>query len=273
MLGGSDERGQSRFREPEFTHHNPVGKLPPRRPAQPSRNASSSNAIPPKFRHLPEATRLMQAEAEFSAAIEQERQLTQGKGGQVHMISDHLQHAGEELDAARAAYDAATGEQTVPLPLAPEGMAAFQQAVEKHFGVVALNMNSKLERISPSLYGFATPYAIVTIGVYHGHSPSVCVKLREREPGEALGVCDGRDIGLGNVVSFLNPAAPASNPQQPYRTFDAEMSGLAADLTRYGREFLLSPSADWRGLREWLRRKIEKSLSEMPWLNKFRSDA
>jgi hypothetical protein len=151
-------------------------------------------------------------------------------------------------------------------------MSAFQQAVEKYFGKAALEVNSTLERISPALYGFATPFAIVTIGVYHGHSPSVCVKMREREPGEALGVCDGRDIGIGNVGAYLNPANAASKPEPLYRTLDAEIMGLAADLASYGHAFLLDPSADWSGLREWLNHRIEKSLAEMPWLNKFRKD-
>lgn len=270
MLGGSEERGRSTPHSHEITPYNPVRELPPvRRAVHASEDSSSSTRIPPKFRHLPEAKCLMQAEAEFEEALEQENQLAQGKSGQVHVISDHFQRAGAELDAARAAYDVVTGEQTTPLPLSPESMSAFQQAAEEYFGKAALEVNSTLERISPALYGFATPFAIVTIGVYHGHSPSVCVKLREREPGEALGVCDGRDIGLGNVVAYLNPAI---TPEPLYRTLDAEMMGLALDLGSYGRPFLLDPSADWIGLREWLSRKIEKSLAEMPWLDKFRKN-
>jgi len=65
--------------------------------------------IPHKFRDLPEAKRLRQAQADFEAAVERERGLSKASGQQVYFVSDYLQHAQRGLQKAQDAFDAATG--------------------------------------------------------------------------------------------------------------------------------------------------------------------
>ena len=65
--------------------------------------------IPAKFRDIPEAVQLRQANAEFEAAIEQEKRLTKQSGEKVHFISSKLRNAMDELQRAEKAFDAATG--------------------------------------------------------------------------------------------------------------------------------------------------------------------
>ena len=192
----------------------------------------------------------------------------QAKGSIIHLSSENFRNAMKECEEADKAYYVATGDEArLSFPLSPERIAAFQESVEKHFGKVALDLNSKLEKILPWIYGFATSYAIVTVGVYHGHVPSVCVKLRQREPDEDVDVCDGKDIGLANVVYFQDPSGWTVEPDD---ISDDELKNLAAKLSQYGLHFLVDSNADWAGLREWLRQKIEKSRAEQPWLGKFR---
>src|SRR5258707_14294685 len=93
-------------------------------------------------------------------------------------------------------------------PLSPRLMSTFQKSVEKHFGKIALDLNSTLRQLSESLYGFSTAYGIAFIGVYHGHSPGVCVSLRKRLPGEKLGTQDDKAIGLANVIAFVDHSTP-----------------------------------------------------------------
>ncbi len=66
--------------------------------------------IRPEFQSTPEAARLRRADAAFTAAIEAERRATQLSGERVHLISEHLRHAQDELGEAQRAFDAATGE-------------------------------------------------------------------------------------------------------------------------------------------------------------------
>jgi hypothetical protein len=66
--------------------------------------------IPPEFRDIPEAAQLRQAEANFDAAIEREKRITQQSGERVHLITEQLQQAQEEFRRAQEAFDSATGE-------------------------------------------------------------------------------------------------------------------------------------------------------------------
>jgi hypothetical protein len=229
--------------------------------------------IPLKFPNSPEGKRVLQAREEFHKAVEREKQLMKEErarttGLNMHMSSENYQNVMKECKAADQAYYAATGDESqLSFPLPPERVAAIQKSVEKYFGKVARDLNSKLEKILPWIYGFATPYAIVTVGVYHGHIPSVCVKLRQRELDEKVDVCDGKDIGLGNIVCFQDPNGWKLDPQE---ISDEELMNHAEILLEYGQNFLNSPNADWAGLREWLQQKNEKARAEMPWLEKYR---
>ena len=84
--------------------------------------------IPDEFRDIPEAVKLRDAEAQFAAAIEQEKRLTQQSGERVHLITGQLRQAQEELQRAQNAFDAATGEPKLA-GLTP----AVVEEVAKHF--------------------------------------------------------------------------------------------------------------------------------------------
>jgi hypothetical protein len=151
-------------------------------------------------------------------------------------------------------------------------MRAFRRSVEAHFSPVAVSSGCRLQRLSPSLYGFLTDHAVVTVGVYHGHFPGMCVKLRQRQPGDTLAVADGRDIGLANIVAFSDSAARSHGYPEEYWTeasLDAEAHALAEQLVRYGTPFLTDPRADWNGLRSYIDQQIKKAFEEAPWLRKY----
>ena len=87
--------------------------------------------IPDEFREIPEAVKLREAETRFEAAIEEERRATQRSGERVHLISEQLRHAQEELQRAQDTFDAATGEPR-PVGLTP----AVVEEITKHFSPV-----------------------------------------------------------------------------------------------------------------------------------------
>ncbi len=160
----------------------------------------------------------------------------------------------------------------VDTPLPRNLMRAFRRSVEAHFTPVSVSFGSRLHRLSPSLYGFFTDHTVVTVGVYHGHFPGMCVKLRQRQPGDKLDVADARDIGLGNIVAFSDPAAPQHGYPEEFWTqasLDAEARALAEQLVGYGRPFVTDPKADWSGLRGYIDQEIKKAFEEAPWLRKY----
>ena len=148
-------------------------------------------------------------------------------------------------------------------PLSPPLMIVFQKSVEEHFGNVAQSFDSKLERVSPWLYGFLTKYALVTITVHAGHVPTVCVNLRERRPDDTSIIDDETGmIGLSVLKWFRAP------PYTPREGIAAELSIeehiksqikiLAANLLNHGQSFLNDPNADWAGARAWVDERVKK---------------
>jgi len=152
-------------------------------------------------------------------------------------------------------------------------MQAFKRSVTSHFSDIAKSFGSELKAISESLYGFMTANAITTIGVYHGHFPGICVKVRKRAANDTLNVDNGRDIGLANIVAFTNPAAKEhgySEKRWTAESLDEELRSLAQDLLDYGVSFITRSDADWQSLRQYLDEQIKQAKAEMPWLGKHR---
>jgi hypothetical protein len=157
-------------------------------------------------------------------------------------------------------------------PLPRQLMRAFERSVEAHFSPVASSFDSRLQRLSPALYGFLADHAVVTVGVYHGHFPAVCVKLRQREASDILAVDDGRDIGLPNIIAFTEPSASRRSFPDKFWTeasLDTEVRTLAGELVRYGRPFVIDTKADWSGLGSYVDHQIKKAFEEAPWLRKY----
>src|SRR5688572_9124660 len=84
--------------------------------------------MPDEFHDIPEALKLREAETRFDACLKREKEATQRSGERVHLISEELRQAQEELHTAQAAFDAATGEPK-PAELTP----AVVDEIAKHF--------------------------------------------------------------------------------------------------------------------------------------------
>jgi hypothetical protein len=95
--------------------------------------------IPRKFRDIPEAKRLREAQAHFEAAVEREEVLSKASGQQVYLVSAYLQRAQEELKEAQHAFDAATGlPKIVPVTSAALDEIAKMFAPEQHQEIISL---------------------------------------------------------------------------------------------------------------------------------------
>jgi len=95
--------------------------------------------IPHKFRDIPEARRLREAQAQFEAAVNREEVLSKASGQQVYLVSDYLQRAQRELKAAQDAFDTATGLPAV-VPLTEAALDEIPKLFppEHHHEVISL---------------------------------------------------------------------------------------------------------------------------------------
>jgi hypothetical protein len=150
------------------------------------------------------------------------------------------------------------------LPSDPD--EAFGDAVRKEFGSLARECGASLVQTESMIFGFATQFAVLTIGAYPGHFRGICVKLRSREAGESVSVKDGTDIGLANVEAMITGQVSAThNKRQRWTAGEIreEIEGLAAITRRVAMPFLTTPQGNWRGLRAFVDEKIEKA--PKPW--------
>ena len=125
---------------------------------------------------------------------------------------------------------------------------------------MARELQASFKQIDPLLYGFATENAVLTVGAYPGHFKGICVKLRRREPGDVVTVRDGVDIGLWNVEEFV--CGRTSDVYTKRKHWVAgeireEISGLADAVRQFAMPFLVSPKADWAGLRAFVEENAE----------------
>lgn len=149
---------------------------------------------------------------------------------------------------------------------------AFRNAVRQEFSPIANECGATLKQIEPFIFGFVTDYAVLTVGAYPGHFRGICVKLRHRENQEPLSVKDGADIGLANVEALVTGKASAIHTKRECWSsaeIAAEITGLAKITKQVGLSFLISPKADWVGLRTFVDAKIEQAMREQPWLKKY----
>ena len=95
--------------------------------------------IPRKFRDIPEAKRLRQAQANFEAAVEREQVLSKASEKLVYLVSPYLQRAQQELGKAEDAFDAATRLPAI-VPLTKAALDEIRElfAAEQHEEVISL---------------------------------------------------------------------------------------------------------------------------------------
>ena len=95
--------------------------------------------IPHKFRDIPEAKRLREAQAQFEAAVEREKVLSKASGQQIYFVSAYLERAKRELQESQDAFDAATDlPEVVPLTKAALDEIAKLFAPEQHHEIISL---------------------------------------------------------------------------------------------------------------------------------------
>jgi hypothetical protein len=124
---------------------------------------------PLKFPNSPEGKRLLQTREEYRRVTNRIKQFTEEERVKTKGITVYLAYkdesfvkASKECESAGRAYYMTTRDESqlwFP-PIPPERWDAFQKSVEKHFGKIARDLNSKLVNILPWIYGFATARAV-----------------------------------------------------------------------------------------------------------------
>jgi len=249
---------------------------------------------PLKFPNSPEGKRLLQAREESHKVMERVKQLTNEirakSGGPIvyplYANEDYIKTSKEFQSAYRTYYMITGDESQLWFPPIPrERWNVFQKSVEKHFGKIAHDLNSKLVKILPWIYGFTTAYAVVRLEVVdleRGIPITFFVTLRQRKPDEKIefsdeigykGIGTGNGFSLANIVGSQNSNGLKNRWNSDWEeTSDEALKYRAELLLEYGKNFLVDPNADWAGLREQLRQRKEKLLAEKPWLKKYSSD-
>jgi hypothetical protein len=145
---------------------------------------------------------------------------------------------------------------------------AFQKAVRYSFGELANDCNATLVEVEPWIFGFRTPYAVVTIGGYSGHQPSLCVKLRPSEGKGNVTVMDGADIGLANIErAEKGSLSPVFTRHHPWTALEIEIyvRELAATTRAVALSFIQSRTGDWDKVRDLIAKRIEEMQRNPPW--------
>src|ERR1700709_1267489 len=111
---------------------------------------------PLKFPNSPEGKRVLQDREECDRVLKQVVQLTKeirmkAKGSIAYPLYANESHvnASKEFESAQRAYHMATGDESqlwLP-PIPRERWDVFQKSVEKYFGKIACDLNSKLVKI------------------------------------------------------------------------------------------------------------------------------
>lgn len=249
---------------------------------------------PLKFPNSPEGKRVLQAREEYRRVMKQVEQFSKEeraktKGPTVYLLykNESFVKASKECESAERAYYMATGDESQlwSPPIPRERWDTFQKSVEKHFGQIAHDLNSKLVKILPWIYGFATAHAVVILEAAvldRGIPITFFVTLRQRKPDEKVefsdeigheGIGSESSFGLGSIVRIQNPEGLKNRWNSNWEeTSDEALKYYAEILLEYGRSFLTDPSADWAELRERRRQEREKLLAENPEWKKYSRD-
>jgi hypothetical protein len=151
----------------------------------------------------------------------------------------------------------------VNAPLQEPTMQAFRRAVETSFQPVAHELGALWQVVCPWIEGFSTDAIQVTIGVYHGHFPNVCVKLRPNSAPAPLGSEEGV-FGLDWVQAFVTGYLPPYRPEQHWQPANvtAEVERLAAQFRQFALPLIISRATDWSEIQRYVRARFEASISD-----------
>jgi len=142
-------------------------------------------------------------------------------------------------------------------------MQAFRHAVAAHFQPFSHELGVAWRVVCPWVEGFSTPAIQVTIGIYHGHFPSLCVKFRVDSPPAPLGTDDDGVFGLTWVQIFVTGHTPPPSPDKKLspETIADEVETLAAQFAEFAMPLLTAPT-DWVAIGSFVRERVAASIPE-----------
>jgi hypothetical protein len=144
-------------------------------------------------------------------------------------------------------------------PMPELSMQEFRKAVETYFYPFAAELGTEWQVVCPWIEGFAAPKVQVTIGVYHGHSPSMFVKFRSTSSLVPLGTDDSGVYGLDWVQIFV------SGEQLPYVTQEVlwaegaitkEIIRLSKQFRMFAMPLLRKSGTDWMAIETFVHESI-----------------
>ncbi len=149
-------------------------------------------------------------------------------------------------------------------PLPEPTMRAFRDAAHTFFQPFSCELDSNWHVVTPWIEGFSTPTVKVTIGVYHGHFPSVVVKLRPDLPPAPLGTEDKNMFGLDWIEVFVRGHPSPISPDERWtpKTIKTKVESLAAQFREFAMPLLEAPDTDWTVIQLFVRERIQASVSE-----------
>jgi len=143
-------------------------------------------------------------------------------------------------------------------------MRVFRQAVAAHFQPFSRELGVAWRVVCPWVEGFSTAAVQVTVGVYHGHSPSLCVKFRPTSPPAPLGTDDENVFGLVWVQTFVSGQTPPRTHEKRLSAeiIAGEVETLAAQFAEFAMPLLTAPNTDWAAIRSFVRERVAASIPE-----------
>jgi hypothetical protein len=140
-------------------------------------------------------------------------------------------------------------------------MQTFRRAVAANFQPLCRQLGLEWRIASPWVEGFSTSTVQMTVGVYHGHFPSVSVKFRLNLPSAPLGTDDENMFGLGWVEAFVSGHTPLPSREKRLtpETIDQEVEALAAKFVEFALPLLTAPDTNWANILSFVRGQISDS--------------
>jgi len=150
-------------------------------------------------------------------------------------------------------------------PVNEQLLDVFQKAVRDAFGFYARRLDVHLIEVCPWMFGFTYRSVQVTAGIYHGHRPSMMVKLRPDLTPAPLGTDDEFMMVLDWVEAFVTGKsfAPNMGSFRTSETMKSEVARMAGQFGTFAMPLLRSSQIDWTAIHSFIRDSIEaRKMSE-----------